>query len=551
MLQIQAILKFCFKPFTSYFKATMFSSIFLFQLLNTTQKLEQCGKRLQVGPNQIAFCQKLKQFNSMAVKAQLRAEISHFFVHSDISQNSVVQLTLNHLDSFAVFGFSHSQRISNCTVNVMVDYSVVSAALVCLQCDLVVDDAKLIFIASGSYLAGLVMTARDTIVIQRSQVQVRLDSSAAAGIVNKIQTAMTSFTLLDSTLTAYFWQSNFNNGYLSSSVQAPLLMAEDPIQIIMANFTACANANDFGTNSKPVTVTSPEPDFEKCESICGSTLYYTYGLCLSGLELGILSAFKLECSNDFQFDGTKCSCKDGFLLDGTACMNVVGKINGINSQLQRAIKFVNDSLSNGTSDLNQKVDSYTKLLEERILSNRSYLEGQMVLNASAADSNLLRNSSYLAQMLVANNTQIQGKIAGSIADIKTLMNKTYNDTEQHIVDSFAKMDTNLALNLSVLKNRIIDNNNQGEANLLLKSQYVEQKITGNYTLADSNLNASTNILDARLMSNYTATLDLINFAELEFQSKVQQAQYEILNQMQLLLDTVEGLYVKIVDYIKA
>ncbi|CAL5998649.1 Hypothetical_protein [Hexamita inflata] len=529
----------------------MFSSIFLFQQLNTTKKLEQCGKRLQVGQNQISFCQKLKQFNSMAVKTQFRDEISHFFVHSDISQNSVVQLTLNQLDSFAIFGFSYSQRISNCTVNVTVDYNVVSAALVCLQCDLVVDDTYLIFIASGIYLAGLMMTARDTIAIQRSQVQARLDGSAAAGIVNKIPAAMTSFTLLDSTLTAYFWQSSSNNGYLSSNVQVPLLMAEDPIQIIMVNFTACANANDFGTNSKPVTVTSSESDFEKCENICGTDLYYTYGLCLSGLELGLFSAFKLECSNDFKFDGTKCACQEGFLLDGTACMNVVGKINGMNSQLQSVIKFVNDSLSNETSDLNQKVVSYTKLLEERILSNRSYLERQIVLNASAADSNLQRNSSYLAQMLGTNNTEIQGNIAKSITDINTLMNKTYNDTDQHIVDSFTKMDANLAFNLSVLEKRIIDNQTQGETNLLVKSQYVEQKITGNYTLADSNLNAATNILDVRLKNNYTAALDLINFTELEFQSKVQQVQYDILNQMQLLLDTVEGLYVKIVDYIKA
>ncbi|CAL6081973.1 Hypothetical_protein [Hexamita inflata] len=131
-------------------------------------------------------------------------------------------------------------------IYVTVDYSVVSAALVCLQCDLIVDDAKLIFIASGSYLAGLVVTARETIVIQRSQVQVRLDGSAAAGIVNKIPAAMTYFTFLDSTLTAYFWQSSSNNGYLSSSVQVPLLMAlvlDDPILAIQLVLTPTDTSN--------------------------------------------------------------------------------------------------------------------------------------------------------------------------------------------------------------------------------------------------------------------------------------------------------------------
>ncbi|CAL6082904.1 Conserved_hypothetical protein [Hexamita inflata] len=416
------------------------------------------------------------------------------------SDNSNMSFYVSHVNSFAVFGFNLvDQTVINCTVNISIDYQVVQAALICLQCDLITEESVFVFIASGQYLSGVMLMSQNYIILNSTQIQARLNSSSASGIVNKVPTAMTNFTVQDCMLTAYFWLTSSTSGYISSVAQVPL-------SIIISNFSVCANASDFGSSN---SIKKSKPETQNCESICVNS-FYTYGLCLQSLSLGILHSFTLQCVNDFQFNGQQCVCKNGFMLNVTKCVNVVNILNILNAELKKITDNLNRSLKNGITDKNEKVDLNMKELEDRIIKNSSQSEAKIILTFEEIDKNLARNTSQLEKIIVDNNKNIQNLINNSEIDTQTLMKNEFDEIEREILSNYTKMDINLKDNTNILDGRIYSSYTSVDNTLDSNTLELENRIKSNFTQVDLALNSNISALDTRINFKYTDLLKRIS-----------------------------------------
>ncbi|CAL6053102.1 Conserved_hypothetical protein [Hexamita inflata] len=519
----------------------MLSSILL--LSQVKQQLQQlCANNLVQNGKQFTFCQKAVQINQQKVDsaAHVSEKSGNIFLYTELAKDSNMSFYVSHVNSFAVFGFNLvDQTIINCTVNISIDYQVVQAALICLQCDLITEESVFVFIASGQYISGVMLMSQNYIKLNSTQIQARLNSSSASGIVNKVPTAMTNFTVQDCMLTAYFWLTSSTSGYISSDVLVET-------QINIANFTVCVNSQDFGAGSKPVSRSWSE--IQKCESICSSGLYYTYGLCLSSLDLGAEVDFKLECSNDFQFDGTKCSCKDGFLLDGTACMNVVLQITQLGQKMLNASEELEQQINQNISAPNQKVDSFVDQIEPHIIGNASFVDLQIAGNASALDSDLARNSSFITNEIELNATQFKEELLREVDKLKRDLKASILVLQRHIKGYHFGFDADLNSQTNTTEQEIIKNTTELLSKQQVNFSYLDQQNHNNSTAAVNNIVQNSIYLNTSIDANYTDLLARIYANNISDQILIAAIQQSIKDNITQTMNTIDGIYLKIADY---
>ncbi|CAL6053094.1 Conserved_hypothetical protein [Hexamita inflata] len=519
----------------------MLSSILL--LSQVKQQLQQlCANNLVQNGKQFTFCQKAVQINQQKVDSatHVSEKSGNIFLYTELAKDSNMSFYVSHVNSFAVFGFNLvDQTIINCTVNISIDYQVVQAALICLQCDLITEESVFVFIASGQYISGVMLMSQNYIKLNSTQIQARLNSSSASGIVNKVPTAMTNFTVQDCMLTAYFWLTSSTSGYISSVAQVPL-------SITISNFSVCANASDFGSS---YSITKSKPETQNCQSICVNS-FYTYGLCLQSLSLGILHSFTLQCVNDFQFNGQQCVCKNGFMLNVTKCVNVVNKLNVLNAELKKITDNLNRSLKNGITDKNEKVDLNMKELEDRIIKNSSQSEAKIILTFEEIDKNLARNTSQLEKIIVDNNKDIQNLINNSEIDTQTLMKNEFDEIEREILSNYTKMDINLKDNTTILDGRIYSNYTSVDNTLNSNTLELENRIKLNYTQVDLALNSNIFSLDTKINFTYTDLLKRISDNKLAGDQLLLQTKYYLQDNITAAKLKIASIYLNKTDYMQ-
>ncbi|CAL5998655.1 Conserved_hypothetical protein [Hexamita inflata] len=519
----------------------MLSSILL--LSQVKQQLQQlCTNNLVQNGKQFTFCQKAVQINQQNVDSAVHVseKSGNIFLYTELTKDSNMSFQVSHVNSFAVFGFNMVDKtVTNCTVNISIDYHVVQAALICLQCDLIAEESVFVFIASGQYLSGVMLMSQNYIILNSTQVQTRLNSSSASGIVNKVPAAMTNFTVQDCILTAYFWLTSSTSGYISSIVQVPL-------SIIISYFNVCANAHDFGSSN---SIIKSMPETQNCESICVNS-FYTYGLCLQSLYFGVLNSFTLQCVNDFQFNGQQCVCKNGFMLNGTECVNIVNKINVFNAELQKIADNLNHSLKNGITDKNEKVDLNMKELEERIIKNSSQSETKIIKIFEEIDKNLARNTSQLEKIIVNNNKDIQNLIKNIETNTQTLMKNEFDEIERQILSNYTKMDINLKDNTIILDGKIQSNYTFVDNTLNSNTFDLENRIKSNFSQVDFALNSNISTLDTKINFTYTDLLKRISDNRLASDKLLLQTKQYLEDNITATMRNIASIYLNQTDYMQ-
>ncbi|CAL6019803.1 Conserved_hypothetical protein [Hexamita inflata] len=517
----------------------MLSSILTIQTIITHSNTQFCESVLLLNFKRFSFCKKLFYVNNFRSASNLFfAENSNLLLHSEVIQNSEINLKVQNENKFALLGVKTTQII-NALINITVQFQIAKGTLICVQCDLITQSSIFVFVANGRYLSGVMLVSQNYIKLNSTQIQARLNSSSASGIVNKVPTAMTNFTVQDCMLTAYFWLTSSTSGYISSDVLVET-------QINIANFTVCVNSQDFGAGSKPVSRSWSE--IQKCESICSSGLYYTYGLCLSSLDLGAEVDFKLECSNDFQFDGTKCSCKDGFLLDGTACMNVVLQITQLGQKMLNASEELEQQINQNISAPNQKVDSFVDQIEPHIIGNTSFVDLQIAGNASALDSDLARNSSFITDEIELNATQFKEELLREVDKLKRDLKASILVLQRHIKGNHFGFDADLNSQTNTTEQEIIKNTTELLSKQQVNFSYLDQQNHNNSTAAVNNIVQNSIYLNTRIDANYTDLLARIYANNISDQILIAAIQQSIKDNITQTMNTIDGIYLKIADY---
>ncbi|CAL6017740.1 BspA_family leucine-rich repeat surface protein [Hexamita inflata] len=513
----------------------------------------------------------------------LHQQSSYLFVYSEVVKNSHIQIEMDYTNVFAVFGLNAPlQDIQNATINVSIQFMVVQAALICIQCDFNVEQSTLIFQAAGDSVSGVMLFSKTIFKMKNSNVQVRFRSQKSSGLINEIQDQMSNFTLWDVKILCYNSKQSPENGYLASAVRVPT-------NILTSNTQVCrdANTNRVGFRVGSASQLSPSTEALNCMSICESGSNFIYGICLSDLTLGEYKANNdtYVCVSPFEFNGEACECGKGYSLNVTKCVHIVDQLTHLNawivgnvSEMQIKISqnqalslnfddieqnivgnttsIINEFQSNydafeahlelNTSRLNAKIDAQTTTLTAKIQADAADLLANIVQNSSALDGRIAGNTTALNSRIDSLTASVSSQVAGiytNITAVNSSVSTVASDLGSH-VSSFntkiADLNAHLLSNVTAVNSSIADlktsttaNITQLNASLLSLTSQLQTNVSAvNATLLSVNatlssdislLNASILARDANTISNLTAinsTVSTVNAALLSDISSV-------------------------------
>ncbi|CAL5988520.1 Hypothetical_protein [Hexamita inflata] len=428
----------------------LFSSI-LFKSLTFTQPKASCASKLSADGKEYQFCHKAKELSSYTLGQTLNLNNagSSVFLYTEAVQRSNLTVQFSQATTFAVFGLQvESQKITGTTINVTIDFSIVTGALVCLQCNLSVDSSTLVFSASGQKLSGIMTTAGLFFQVSKSLLQFRLNGIYQSGLVNSIQREMTAFALQDSRMTCYFYNDGDQTGNLAVEVGAKTVL-------LASGFSICSNGiKDVAFASDPAFWTVSGSIGQNCITICESG-FVTYGLCLMDLLNGVQSNGQASCQNNFKFDGKDCVCEAGYVLNGTVCVNLVGFL----SETGQNITNINDIIDSNILVLNNTINKEVSKAEQNIANNKSNLLTQIQINEQNLTARIL-----------------QMKLNG----------------EKTISDFIASLEANLQQNISTLQDKVVSDN------IALNKQITDANTTFLETIS-----SNEQLIDAHIKRNMT------------------------------------------------
>ncbi|CAL6034030.1 Growth_factor receptor cysteine-rich domain superfamily [Hexamita inflata] len=357
----------------------------------------------------------------------LSQQSSNLFVYTNIVQASRLQLQLDYVNIFAVFGINaNKQYLQDSIVNITINFKIVHGALICIQCDLFTHESKLIFVASGQKLSGAVFKSSKEIYLVNSLVSFRFDTQYATGIVGEIIDDII-LKIIDTNITGFVFENSQNHGYVSSNITVNT-------KFVVENSRVCVNIQSAVKND---TRDLQSLFIQQCQHIC-QTQIYVYGLCLSSLSLGQLqlSNSTLLCLDPFEYDGLVCVCKEGYLLNLTTCVDIV-----------ETLTILDVSLASNASLILQILDQNVSLLSAQIQQN-------FMLN----QQNLIGNVTILTNLINKNNDTLTAQLAETIQNLSTV-NNTLSQTTWQLIENLNKTNNTLQQQIIHYNNNVSRINN--------------------------------------------------------------------------------------------
>ncbi|CAL5988530.1 Hypothetical_protein [Hexamita inflata] len=426
----------------------MFSSI-LFKSLTFTQPKASCVSKLSADGKEYQFCHKAKELSSYTLGQTLNLNNagSSVFLYTEAVQSSNLTVQFSQATTFAVFGLQvESQKITGTTINVTIDFSIVTGALVCLQCNLSVDSSTLVFTASGQKLSGIMTTAGLFFQVSKSLLQFRLDGLYQSGLVNSIQREMAAFALQDSRMTCYFYNDGDQTGNLVVEVGAKTVL-------LASGFSICSNGiKDIASASDPAFWTVSGSISQNCLTICESG-FVTYGLCLMNLLNGVQSNGQASCQNNFEFDGKDCVCEAGYVLNGSVCVDLVGYLQNLTLNTTNANQYLVTTYNSLDLQLSQTINK----LQSEISGNQSALMTNLTNVITSINNSIDSYVNQTQAYISGNASQIDSYLAGNISQLKLLLQYNQSNLSAYVKTTENNLLTTLAANFDQL-NTYLDNN---------------------------------------------------------------------------------------------
>ncbi|CAL6100726.1 Hypothetical_protein [Hexamita inflata] len=407
---------------------------------------------MQFDNKEYIFCQKSKSLNSVIVKGDmtLSQQSSNLFVYTNIVQASRLQLQLDYVNIFAVFGINaNKQYLQDSIINITINFKIVHGALICIQCDLFTHESKLIFVASGQKLSGAVFKSSKEIYLVNSVVSFRFDTQYATGIVGEIIDDII-LKIIDTNITGFVFENSQNHGYISSNITVNT-------KFVVENSRVCVNIQSAVKND---TQNLQSLFIQECKHIC-QTQIYVYGLCLSSLSLGQLqlSNNTLLCLDPFEYDGLVCVCKEGYLLNLTTCVDIV-----------ETLTILDVSLASNASHILQILDQ-----------NVSFLSSQIQQNFMLNQQNLIGNVTILTNLINKNNDTLTAQLTKTIYNLSTV-NNTLSQTTRQLIENLNKTNDTLQQQIIHYNNNVSRINNTLENYQNMIDQINQSVITSSQKL---------------------------------------------------------------------
>ncbi|CAL5983933.1 Growth_factor receptor cysteine-rich domain superfamily [Hexamita inflata] len=343
-------------------------------------------------------------------------------------KSSKVQIDMYQVEQFAVFGFnSNNQYVQDSDIFVKINYSILTGALLCLQCDIVVKHSELQFIAKGLQLSALIMKSKDILQLDKVNISYRFSSNSSSGIINQIFYSMHTYVIDNLILTGFNDIISSYNGYFSSIVDADVTISLNNVQICVDSIV-----NRVGQVLKQVNITALE--YFQCTSICPNNTFVTYGICQEQIKFSILLANNtVICDHPFEYDDQSniCICKNGYYLNITICVNIINQFSHIMTNIT--------SLELKLQSQYPNIELLFQKLEHEISNNITDLKTVMGTNFDQVDTAL----AGLKLDVVSANTSVN--TLNSTMNIKFAnMTSLINDNQLNIKNNFTQALTQIA-----------------------------------------------------------------------------------------------------------
>ncbi|CAL6101037.1 Conserved_hypothetical protein [Hexamita inflata] len=381
-----------------------------------------------------------------------------------MTKQSQIDISVNNVEinTFALFGISaNNQTIIDSNINISLQFPVLTGALLCIICDVDVQQCNLVFIAKGQQISGLIIEPKERVNIQLSFIQFRISSMNSSGIVNIINQSSVSLLIYQCKLIGYNLLQSKYNGYIAS-----LILVN--IQLNITQMYICVDKTyRFGIESVQISIIGS--DSIQCD-ICEHQ-QVVYGLCGEVLNYSENVDGMYQCVYPFEYVDNQCVCAFGYLLNNSKCINITESLNNINNQ-------VNSGNIASIQLLEQKVQNIENqfiTVDQSILGNLTEIENSIISNYSKSDFNLITNISTLDNRIHNNITSIKNDILITqiTADDNLLSNTTVLDWR--IFNNMSQINNNFQ-NLTL---QLVDfNNSLQKQNLIIQQQ---QNIINNLT----------------------------------------------------------------------
>ncbi|CAL6068859.1 ATP-binding_protein [Hexamita inflata] len=435
-------------------------SILLLNKQLSSNFINICNSQLIRASQYINYCTK-----DLASTSKLNGSVnfydntdSRIFLNVDKIQNTAMSLQINvpQLSSFAIFGLTTKTEILQCEFKVEIEEDLIQAALICIQCDIIISHSTAQFIANGLSVSGLIMKASDVITIESCKIQFRTKAQLSAAVVLLVSQQVSSFSIVNVKISSHFQNDVESNAVLVSQVENV-----QKLDVVLSNVVYCDLKTNFIQAKHESMIAFSQSPTKSC-NLCGSNEFMVYGICQNvSLEFSQSVNGVEVCVFPFIYDGHACICASGYFFNVSECIDVVSQI-----ELDHNI-----------------VDNFT-VLDQRIARNTTILDGRIANNFTAANQRL----SDLTASIASNYNSLSGSV---------LSNRSY--IEQMISNNFTVLNNNIKTNVTLLNNQLAANQN-----------YLEVNMVSNFSLADSNLARNTTELDNRIRANVTTLTNSIN-----------------------------------------
>ncbi|CAL6037186.1 Conserved_hypothetical protein [Hexamita inflata] len=485
----------------------LLSSIVIYSIL-TNQNASSCNNNILLNSKQYSYCQKGGLVNQMKVNniaLQTSNKIQHIFLITGKMQSSQIVSEVTDANNFAVFGFNaETQQILSCTINVTLTFNTFNSALLCLQCDVSLENSLMVFIASGQVLSGMLINSISAIVISNSSLQHRFSSQLSAGLVVNASQMMTTFELTNVVMLGYNEQT--------AGTSLLVLHANANITISISDVKVCSN-----TTQKNTFLTLSSPIVSSCQNMCAASAVFVYGICADTLINGLLQNFVYACVDPFRFNGSQCVCKEHYILNGSKCFDLTQKLTETAQTLQiqndsltavqteigqvyQAMQQLSSGLQNNLNQTNLLVHSLFNQSEYHILENVSNINAALTKASHVLDQSIYNNASMLYTAIDGNHTQLQNEITQKVQELNASIIDLLNSSAviSSLNHSIQTVNQSLLRDISVLQQDVQN-----------KYQSLSQYVLGNVSELNSNLQGNFSALEQRIVANATSLYSAI------------------------------------------
>ncbi|CAL5994184.1 Growth_factor receptor cysteine-rich domain superfamily [Hexamita inflata] len=438
-------------------------------------------------------------------------------------KSSKIYLNLYQVNQFAVFGFnSNYQILEESEIYVSINYSILTGALLCLECDIIIKQSNLKFLANGLQISALILKSKDIIQIENVNISYRFSCDSSSGIVNQILNDIITFLIDNVILTGYNDISSQYNGYLSSKVDVDI-----KIQINVMFICVDMATQRIGSTLNTINISSLE--LLQCNQVCDDYQFVIYGLCQEMIQFSVLlSNNTVICDHPFEFDqfSNTCVCKNGYYLNDTVCVNIISKVSLIITDMQ----LYDSKLQTEIYNTQIALKSLFNNLETEIQHNISNLFDIAVVSYTDLKQLIISTNNSLQENLnvLQSNVQLQFKL---ISD--------QNLISQAMITSF-KSDTqnNFSAILTLLDNNQLNiKNNFTQTNFLITNLNTSMKSNFDLVITDvQNINLN-------IKNNFTQTNQKIDTVNAQIGAVVTNSNFQ--TQIDLLKEQIQNISVSI------